>query len=96
MDGGAGSGGTSTEAAAAWTRAGRAPTRTESKGDAKVWTPEAISFFTLGEAIENEGVKEASREDLGRNSGPRWARSTTVSSLSSFLYVSPLMVLARG
>lgn len=84
--GGAGSSGTSTEAAAAWTHAGRAR-------DAKVWTPEAISFFTLGEAIENEGVKEASREDLGRSSSPRSAHSTMV---SSFLYVSPLNCAREG
>ena len=90
--GGASSSGTSTEAAATWTHAGRAPTLTDCKGDAKVWTPEAISFFTLREAIENEGMKEASREELGRSSGSAWAHSTMV---SSFLYASPLMVPAR-
>ena len=90
--GGASSSGTSTEAATTWTHAGRAPTLTDCKGDAKVWTPEAISFFTLREAIENEGMKEASREELGRSSGSAWAHSTMV---SSFLYASPLMVPAR-
>ena len=77
-----------TEAAGA-ALAGRAPLGTRA-ADPKVWTPEVISFFTLGQAPKEEGTEGVSLDD------GRWRRSPDPAAVCRFLWGGGGACIASG